>query len=758
MSFDLNAAVRGRLGRIRTILVQRPHAPLAASVEPSDETVGQGRSLVGRLVAALVVTAVFVYVAAVAGLWWAGGRLLEDSARIQAVQWLGELDELGTPLYASRQRAAAMRALGERLQRVAEIVHVRYYDAGGTEVLGEYRRHEQGALPALTAAERAAARAAPAVSHYRLAALGGARLRVTAPLQVRVLAPDAVLAPARAAERETRKIIGYLDFVFDAGAQWLQFQRSLIAGSVALAFVLCAAVVFGRRWIRQAMAPLTALEEPLARLARGEVNVDVGGGGDREISAIRKALSATLAAIRSREEALRRAESDALTGLVNQRYFLRQLALEHAHVARGGEASAVLCIDLDRFREVNAALGAGAGDRLLGQVAGLLRARVRDNDVLARCEGDEFLALVRGVRRDGALKVARSINHVLQEFQFSADDEHIAISASIGIAMVDGTGVAPEAIVAQAAAACAQAKVRGGNCHYVHDGNDSGSARATDSPAWSRQVRTAIQDDALRFVYQPIVDLHARGGEERYELLLRLATPGGQLVAPTAFLPVADRFGLIAELDRWVVRRACEELARLRAQGRNPTFFVNLSGHVFEQGDALTQAVAEQLALHQITRGHLVFEITEQAAVRQLQRARAVIEDLTELGCRFALDDFGSGFSSLSYLKHLPVAFIKISGTFVQNLSVDALDEVMVRSIVQLARAMRMQTVAESVEDAATLARIAELGVDYAQGHAIARPAEQPLAGRLPPPHWRPARGARAAPLGAGSAGIARKR
>jgi EAL domain-containing protein (putative c-di-GMP-specific phosphodiesterase class I) len=208
-------------------------------------------------------------------------------------------------------------------------------------------------------------------------------------------------------------------------------------------------------------------------------------------------------------------------------------------------------------------------------------------------------------------------------------------------------------------------------------------------------------------------------------LLLRLTAPGGQLVSPTAFFPVADRFGLITELDRWVIRRACEELAQLHARGRAATFFVNLSGHVFEEGEALTRLVREQLTRHNLDGRHLVFEITEQAAVRQLDRARAVIERLGEFGCRFALDDFGSGFSSLTYLKSLPAAFIKISGAFVQNMMADALDEVLVRSIVQIANALGRQTIAESVEDRQTLQRIAELGVDFAQGYVIARPSEQ---------------------------------
>lgn len=683
-----------------------------------------GRSLVGRLLGAFVVTAVVIYVAAVAGLWWTSGGLIEDSARKQAIQWLERLDELGTPLYASRRDGAvAMRALAARLKNIPEITHVRYYDAGGARVLGEYDRDGQGPAPRLTA-DRVGSIPVGRDRPYRLTPLGSARVRVTAPLQVRRLPPDAILDLAHASGREATKIIGYLDFVFDAGEQRVQFQRSLVGGSAALALVLCAAVVLGRRKVRQALAPLRALEEPLARLARGDLSVEVGGGGDREIAAIRDALTTTIATFKQRDEALRRAESDALTGLVNERYFRRQLALELERVERDGGTSAVLWVDLDRFRDVNQAVGSAAGDRLLGQVAGLLRARIRENDLLARLGGDHFVVLVRGVARDGAIKVARSIDQVLKEFQFTAGDDLHSISASIGIGLIDAAHSTPEAVLEQARAACAQAKRQGGGRYWLHDSDDAGTARDCDSPAWSRHVRTAIQDDALKFMYQPILGLRNTGNREMYELLLRLVAPGGQLVSPTAFLPVADRFGMMVELDRWVVRRACEELSRLHAGGRAATFFVNLSGHVFEHGDTLSRIVSEELGRYNLRGEHLVFEITEQVAVRYLHQARRVIEELGVLGCRFALDDFGSGFSSLNYLKHLPAAFLKISGEFVQHVAADALDEVLVRSIVQIADALGMQTVAESVEDRDTLQRIAELGVDFAQGHAVARPSE----------------------------------
>lgn len=202
-------------------------------------------------------------------------------------------------------------------------------------------------------------------------------------------------------------------------------------------------------------------------------------------------------------------------------------------------------------------------------------------------------------------------------------------------------------------------------------------------------------------------------------------------MAPSAFLPLANRFGMLLELDHWVIRQACAMHAGLAATARDATFFVNLSGQAFDDGEALLRVVSQNLREQRVPGSALVFEITEQVAVRHVEQARRVMEDLGRLGCRFALDDFGSGFSSLNYLKHLPVSFIKISGAFVEKAAADALDQVMVRSIVQIARALGKQTIAESVEDRRTFQLLSDMGADFAQGYFIARPAEA-----LPDPNF----------------------
>lgn len=684
-----------------------------------------GRSLLDRLLGWLGVGTLGACVLTLAGLWWTGGQLVEDSLRKQAAQWLAELDQQGTPLYLSARPEPVMREIGARLAKHPEIAYVLYYDAKGEHLLGEYLKAGRE-RPALLAPKDVEAAGAVATEDTPFLVQGvGHRVgivRVTAPVRIRTLPAAGLRNLEQGARAEAVRVIGYIDFGLDPGHERAAFLKSLIAGSVALAAVFLLALFIGRHMIRKALAPLIALQEPLARLARGDMEVQMGDGGDREIAAIREALSATIGLLRQREQALRRAECDALTGLANRRYLARQLELERGRLGREGGAHAVLHIDLDHFKRINDALGHGAGDRLLGQIAGILRAHIRGNDLLARVGGDEFVALVRKVNREGAIKVARSINQVIQDFQFVEHEKSFAIAASIGIAVLDGKR-AIEQTLDQAQTACDQAKARGGNRYWIDEPDETQGGDRRHEPEWSDQLAGAIRDNALKLVAQPIVSLDQASGE-RYELLLRLAGADGELMAPAAFLPLANRFGMLLELDHWVIRQACAMYAGLRATGREATFFVNLSGQAFDDGEALLRVVGDNLKQQRVPGVALVFEITEQVAVRHVEQARRVIEDLGRLGCRFALDDFGSGFSSLNYLKHLPVSFIKISGAFVEKAAADTLDQLMVRSIVQIARALGKQTIAESVEDRRTFQLLSDIGADFAQGYFIARPAE----------------------------------
>jgi len=687
------------------------------------------RSLLGRLLTLLLVGVIMIYLLAVAGLWWTGGALMSDSLHKQAVQWLAEFDQLGTPLYVGRPGAQHMQTVAARLRRSPEVAFVRYYDDSGTRVLGDYT---VGVLPpALTAADKKRAIAVAASEQpYSFSKITAAPtyVRIIAPMRVRSFSADGVFKLGGGA-RESVQVIGYVDFGLDPGYYHRDFRRSMLLGSIAIALVFAGIFFLGRRLIKRALAPLIALQEPLAHVLQGETEVRIGSGGDREIATVRDALNTILTALRQREQALEHAERDTVTGVSNRAYLVRQLEHERQQLAHNGASAAVLAIVLDRYTKLRKELGPVVGDRLLSQAAALLRAHIREDDVIARHGTDRFAVLVRNVSREGAVKVASAMARVIQEFQFSAGERSYPVSAKIGIATFDSERLSADAILAQAEAACVQARTPGGSGIGVHRSDEGDDGRRGASAAgWAVHIRDAIRDNRFRLVYQSIVPLQDRNQPECYEVLLRLGTSGGEFVAPAAFLPIANRSGLLSDVDYWVIREAFAALARFRQEGREARFFINLSGQVFDDGDKLVQVVGAELDRQRLPGSAVVFEITEQVAVRQFERARAILDGVHGLQCRFALDDFGSGFSSLSYLKHLPVSFIKMSGAFMQNITAAPTDEIVVKSIIQIARTLGKQTIAESVQDRNTLRLLTTLGADFAQGYFVGRPSAQ-----LPP-------------------------
>ncbi|MDH4133548.1 MAG: EAL domain-containing protein, partial [Gammaproteobacteria bacterium] len=265
--------------------------------------------------------------------------------------------------------------------------------------------------------------------------------------------------------------------------------------------------------------------------------------------------------------------------------------------------------------------------------------------------------------------------------------------------------------------ACYAAKTRGRNRFHVYEPGDDERQRMTSDVGWSRLIAQALREDGFHLLYQPIFDLHG-GCAEYYEVLLRLPSAQGGSLMPESFLPVAQRFGMLADIDRWVVRHALMQLARLRTEGRDVVFSVNLSGQSFEDAGFL-DFFKQEIVRNEISPSSVIFEITEQAAVRYMDRAHDLIQSLLSIGVRFALDDFGKGFSSFSYLKHLPVHFIKIDGSFVENMATDEVDQAMVRSIVQIAHALGKLTIAEHVQDESSIALLRDCGVDFLQGNLL---------------------------------------
>lgn len=417
------------------------------------------------------------------------------------------------------------------------------------------------------------------------------------------------------------------------------------------------------------------------------------------------------------------AQHDALTGLYNRNFFQQELERVISRVARSGAECALFYIDLDQFKLVNDTVGHGEGDRLLVECAAILTAHVREGDLVSRFGGDEFTILLYNVERECVAQIAEKLRQSFEQYRFLSQGRTFSVTSSIGVAMIDNETQGIDEAMAHADLACNLAKTQGRNRVVFHDRGHS--AVAAEDVGWAQRVREAVEHDRLRLAYQPIVDL--RGGTAReYEVLVRMTQPGGGEIMPGGFIPAAERFGLIQQVDRWVVCRAIERLARENTEGRRVGFSLNLSGKAFDDA-GLPALIEERLARHGLDPALLTFEISETAASARLAPAVEFIERLRSLGCKFALDDFGSGSCSFTHLRHLPVDRIKIDGAVIKGLAQNPYDQAMVRSLTQVARALGKHTVAEQVEDAGALEMLREMGVDFAQGHHLGAPGSDPV-------------------------------
>jgi diguanylate cyclase (GGDEF)-like protein len=689
-----------------------------------------GSSLVNRLLQLLLLGAVFIYLIVNAGMWWTSSRLIQDSIEIQAVKWIVELDSLGMPHYVALG-GRHLKGIDERIRNFPEVAYVRYYDATGSRLYGEYGAPGPDGQPTLGKVERE--RIAEATErgeslYIDKSLFESAIMRVLAPVRVRSIRSDGLLNYSlEGAGSEKINIVGYIDLGMDAGYYRDAILRSILVGSLATALLLMAALFAGRRIIRRALTPLTDLQKPLAQLAAGDTDVQVSCGGDVEIAAIGNALNATIHAIKQRDAELRHlAEHDVLTGLDNRAAFMRALDLELAHVAEAGTESSVLFFDLDQFKYVNDTLGHAAGDRLLLLLADRLRSHVRKGDVVSRFGGDEFVVLARNTTRAAAMEIARKLNELMHDVSLIENGQVINVNCSIGVVMIADGRDTVEEVISRADMACYVAKRRGRNRFHMYEPGEDERLHMVTDIGWSQQLMRAIKENRFRLVYQPIVSLKG-DNREYFEALLRLIGDDGKFILPDMFLSAAKRFGLMAGIDRWVAVSALAALKEFRHQGRDVVLSINLSGECFED-DTFLELIRGQMLHNSLPPGCVIFEVTEQTAVRYLEIANAGIQGLIALGCRFALDDFGKGFSSFCYLKHLPVDIIKIDGSFVENLVNDSVDQAMVRSIVGIACALGKRTVAEFVQDGETLVLLRELGVDYVQGYYLGLASE-----RLPP-------------------------
>ena len=426
------------------------------------------------------------------------------------------------------------------------------------------------------------------------------------------------------------------------------------------------------------------------------------------------------------------ASYDALTGLVNRREFENRLeqAVSSAKTSKGQHA---LCyLDLDQFKIVNDTCGHVAGDELLRQVTTLFQTNVRSSDTLARLGGDEFGILLNQCPLEPALWIANTLREAVQKFRFVWQDKTFNIGVSIGLVAINADTQQMNSVLSAADAACYIAKNKGRNRVHVYQADDVDQAQQHGEMQWVARINQALEDNRFCLYYQPIVPVtQPESLEEHCEVLLRLIDETGNLVSPMAFMPAAERYNLMQAIDRWVI---CMVFASLGQHGGcrshcdqslAPTqeclYAINLSGASIND-EQFIDFVCEQFALHQISPKAICFEITETIAITNLGKAADLIRSLKEFGCRFALDDFGSGMSSFAYLKNLPVDYLKIDGSFVTHILEEPIDLAIVEAINQIGHVMGIQTIAEFVENDAILEKIKALGVDYAQGYGIGKP------------------------------------
>lgn len=416
------------------------------------------------------------------------------------------------------------------------------------------------------------------------------------------------------------------------------------------------------------------------------------------------------------------ATHDALTGLTNRREFERRL--ERVLAGEQAVPSVLLYLDLDQFKIVNDTCGHAAGDALLRQLATLLQSKVRHRDTFARLGGDEFAALLEHCDVDQGLRVAHALRETMNAYRFRWGDQVFAVGASIGLVPLAGSGWTLSMALTAADSACYAAKERGRNRVHTYEVGDAELARRRGEMGWVNQIQSALSDDRLRLFYQPISPLHAAENRLLHgEVLLRLIDDKGQLVLPKAFVPAVERYQQINRLDRWVLKQLFDQLRRspIAFKEHDCLISVNLSGQSLGN-EEFHEFVLDELTRAPIYPSSLCFEITETAAIGNLASALRFMDRLRQFGCRFALDDFGSGLSSFGYLKTLRVGFLKIDGTFVRDLLEDPLDLAMVQSVQRVAEVLGIETIGEWAESTAIVDKLRAIGVDHAQGYAVGQP------------------------------------
>ncbi len=413
---------------------------------------------------------------------------------------------------------------------------------------------------------------------------------------------------------------------------------------------------------------------------------------------------------------------DGLTGAANKRNFNQALAAELTRRAEQGGYSALLLIDLDRFSLIEEQGGQPMADRLLADVVGRLKERLRQDDVLARLEEDHFALILSGVQLENLASLADAVREQIGKIGFQMYGKTQQLSATVGVAVLSSDTPSAEYALEQSRIACQTAKRRGGNQTQIQVSDaDQRIARELDA-GWITKLKEALHEDRFLLLTQPIVRAQESGSDELlFELLIRMLNRDGEQIAPSVFVPLAERVGMMEKIDLWVLSQA---LKHLRGLSNSPEvcFTVNLSNVTVQNASSL-RLIEEQIRASGVDPARIIFELTETAEIASMHSARRFVLTLKSLGCRFALDDFGTGFSSISHLKHLPVDFVKLEGSLISDLQESDRDRTMVSAITSLAHSLGLQVIAEHVDSEGSLEWLKGCGVDYVQGHFLGEPA-----------------------------------
>lgn len=514
----------------------------------------------------------------------------------------------------------------------------------------------------------------------------------------------------------------------------IQSQRNAILRSLMILLGgLSVSLYLAWRIGRQVTRPILALTHTVSRIGEGHLDERVEQDGQAELGRLQRGVNHMATHLQAMQDQMLekidqatarlvyQASHDALTGLINRREFEQRLERTRLSALQQGREHALCYMDLDQFKVINDTCGHAAGDELLRQLALLLKGKLRERDTLARLGGDEFALLLENCSIPDALEVADTFRVEVQRFRFKWGDRIFAIGMSVGMVAINQDSSTAASLLSAADAACYVAKERGRNQIHLYESRDLDLVRHRGEMQWVTRIQRALEEDRLRLSWQEIRRTDGEVRPSRHvELLLRMVDDDGSEILPMAFIPAAERYSIMPSLDSWVIEKTLHVCQRYVATQRelHCLFAINLSGASLKD-PTFRRMLLARLQGNPILGPHLCFEITETAAIGNLAVVNEFIDAMREFGCSFALDDFGSGLSSFTYLKNLKVDYLKIDGAFVRDIASNPIDRSMVEAIHRIGHQMGLKTVAEYVESEQTLALLREIGVDYVQGNAV---------------------------------------